>query len=63
MAGHAVRFVFYATDAQAREILAEVSTHGFAEVRLSKTTDEHDEPIDGSDVIEQFRTEHSLPEN
>jgi len=63
MAGRTVYFVFYATDDQAREILAEVSTHGFGEVRLFKSTDEHGEPIDGSDVIEQFHIEHSLPEN
>ncbi len=34
MAGRSVHFVFYATDDQAREILAEVSTQGFGEVRL-----------------------------
>ena len=62
-AGRSVHFVFYATDGQARVILAEVSTHGFGEVRLFKTADEHGEPIDGSDVIEQFHIEHSLPEN
>jgi hypothetical protein len=63
MAGRSVRFVFYATDAQAQEILGEVRTHGFGEVRLFKTTDEHGEPIDGSDVIEQFHIEQRLPEN
>lgn len=63
IAGHSVHFVFYATDDQAREILAEVSTQGFGEVRLFKSADEHGEPIDGSDVIEQFHTEHSPPEN
>jgi hypothetical protein len=63
MAGRSVHFVFYATDAQAREILAEVSTQGFGEVRLFKSTDEHGELIDGSDVIEQFHIEYSLPGN
>jgi hypothetical protein len=63
MAGRSVHFVFYATDDQAQEILAEVSAQGFGEVRLFKSTDEHGEPIDGSDVIEQFRTEQSLPES
>ena len=63
MAGRSVYLVFYATDDQAREIFAEVSTHGFGEVRLFKSTDEHGEPIDGSDVIEQFHIGHSLPEN
>jgi hypothetical protein len=63
MAGRSVYFVFYATDDQAREILAEVSAHGFGEVRLFKSTNEHGEPIDGSDVIEQSHIEHSLPEN
>ena len=63
MAGRSVHFVFYATDDQARKILAEVSTQGFGEVRLFKSTDEHGEPIDGSDVIEQFHMEHGLPEN
>ena len=63
MAGRSVDFVFYATDDQAREILAEVSTQGLGEVRLFKSTDDHGEPIDGSDVIEQFLREHSLPEN
>jgi hypothetical protein len=48
MAGRSVDFVFYATDDQAREILAEVSIQGFGEVRLLKGTDEHGEPIDGS---------------
>jgi hypothetical protein len=63
MAGRSVYFVFYATDDQAREILTEVSAHGFGEVRLFKSTDEQGEPIDGSDVIKQFHREHSLPEN
>jgi hypothetical protein len=63
MEGRSVHFVFYATDDQAREILAEVGTQGFGEVRLFKSADEHGEPIDGSDVIEQFHREHSLPEN
>ena len=63
MAGRPVYFVFYATDEQAREILAEVSAHGFGEVRLFKSADEHGEPIDGSGVIEQFHIGHSLPEN
>ena len=55
--------MFYATDDQAREILAEVSIQGFGEVRLFKGTDEHGEPIDGSDVIEQFHREHGLPKD
>lgn len=63
IAGRSVHFVFYATDDRAGEILAEVSRQGFGEVRLFKSTDEHGEPIDGSDVIEQFHTGHSLPEN
>jgi hypothetical protein len=63
MAGRSVDFVFYATDDQAGEILAEVSTQGFGEVQLFKSTDGHGEPIDGSDLIEQFHREHSLPED
>jgi hypothetical protein len=62
MTGRSVHFVFYATDDQAQEILAEVNTHGFGEVRLFKSTDEHGEPIDGSDVIEQFHIARSHPE-
>lgn len=61
IAGGSVDFVFYATDDQAREILAEVSTRGFGEVRLFKSTGEDGQPIDGSTVIEQFRIEQSLP--
>jgi hypothetical protein len=49
-----VHFVFYATDGQAQEILAEVSTRGFGAARLFKTTGEDGQPIDGSTVIEQF---------
>jgi hypothetical protein len=63
MEGRSVDFVFYATDDQAREILAEVSIQGFGEARLFKSTDEHGEPIDGSDVIEQFHREHGLPKD
>ena len=63
MAGRSVDFVFYATDDLAREILAEVSIQGFGEARLFKSTDEHGEPIDGSDVIEQFHREHGLPKD
>jgi hypothetical protein len=58
-----VDFVFYATEDQAREILAEVSTRGFGEVRLFNSTGEDGQPIDGSDVIEQFHIEQSLPES
>jgi hypothetical protein len=61
--GGSVYFVFYATDDQAQEILAEVSTRGFGKVRLFKSTGEDGQPIDGSTVIEQFRTESSLPES
>ena len=56
-----VDFVFYATDDQAREILAEVSAQGFGEIRLFKSTGEDGQPIDGSTVIEQFHIEQSLP--
>ena len=58
-----VVFVFYATDDQAQEILAEVGTRGFGEVRLFKSTGEDGRPIDGSTVIEQFHIESSLPES
>jgi len=61
--GGSVDFVFYATDDQAREILAEVSAQGFGEIRLFKSTGEDGQPIDGSTVIEQFHTEQSLPES
>jgi len=44
---------------QAQAVIASI----FGEVRLFKSTDEHGEPIDGSDVIEQFHVGHSLPEN
>jgi hypothetical protein len=60
MAGGSVDFVFYATDDQARDILAEVSTQGFGEVRLFKSAGEDGRPIDGSDVIEQFQKERGL---
>ena len=59
--GGSVHFVIYATDDQAQEILAEVSTQGFGEVRLFKSAGEDGQPIDGSTVIEQFRIEQSLP--
>jgi hypothetical protein len=59
IAGRSVRFVFYATDDQAQQILAEVSAQGFGDARLFKATNEHGEPIDGSDVIEQFQVERS----
>ena len=58
-----VHFVFYATDDQAQEILAEVGTRGFGEVRLFRSTGEDGWPIDGSTVIEQFHIESSLPES
>ena len=61
--GGSVDFVFYATDDQAQEILAEVGTRGFGEVRLFRSTGEDGQPIDGSTVIEQFRIEQSLPES
>jgi hypothetical protein len=63
IAGGSVDFVFYATDDQAQEILAEVSTRGFGEVPLFKSTGEDGQPIDGSAVIEQFHIEQSLPES
>ena len=63
MAGRSVYFVFYATDDQARNILAEVSAHGFAGVRLFKSAGEDGQPIDGSAVIEQFQIEQGLPES
>jgi len=63
MAGRSVHFVFYATDDQAEEILAEVSAQGFGEARLFRSADEHGDPIDGSEVIEQFHRERSLPED
>ena len=58
-----VVFVFYATDDQAQELLAEVRTQGFGEVRLFKSTGEDGQPIDGSTVIEQFHIESNLPES
>ena len=58
-----VHFVFYAMGNQAQEILAEVSSQGFGEVRLFKSTDEDGQSIDGSTVIEQFYIEQSLPES
>jgi hypothetical protein len=61
--GGSVDFVFYATDDQAQEILTEVSTQGFGEVRLFKSTGEDGQPIDGSTVIEQFHIESNLPES
>ena len=63
IASGSVDFVFYATDDQAQQILAEVSTQGFGEVRLFKSTVEDGQPIDGSTVIEQFRIEQCLPES
>ena len=57
-----VEFVFYATDDQAQEILAEVSARGFGEVRLFKSAGEDGQPLDGSLVIEQFQIEQNLPE-
>jgi hypothetical protein len=61
--GGSVHLVFYATDGQAQEILAEVSAQGFGEVRLFKSAGEDGQPIDGSTVIEQFHIESSLPES
>jgi hypothetical protein len=58
-----VNFVFYATDDQAREILAAVSAQGFGPVRLFRSTGEDGQPIDGSTVIEQFEIERDLPES
>jgi hypothetical protein len=55
--------VFYATDDQAQEILVEVSTQGFSEVRLFKSTGDDGQPIDGSTVTEQFHIEQGLPES
>ena len=63
LAGGSVHFVFYATDEQAQEILAEVGTQGFGDVRLFKSTGEDGQPIDGSTVIEQFHIERDLPES
>jgi hypothetical protein len=63
IAAGSVDFVFYATDDQAQDILAEVSTRGFGEVRLFKSTGEDGQPIDGSTVIEQFQIERSFPES
>jgi hypothetical protein len=59
--GGSVKFVFYATDDQAHEIFAEVSTQGFGEVRLLKSAGDDGQPIDGSTVIEQFQIERDLP--
>ena len=60
MAGRSVDFVFYATDDQAREILAEVSIKGFGEVRLFKGTDEHGEPMTFIPVVLCFPEYSSL---
>jgi hypothetical protein len=57
-----VHFVFYATDDQAQEILAQVGAQDFGEVRLFKSYKDG-QPIDGSTEIEQFRVEQSLPES
>ena len=59
--GGSVHFVFYATDGQAQQILAEVSAQGFGEVRLFGSAGEDGQPIDGSTVIGQFRIEQGLP--
>jgi hypothetical protein len=61
IAGGSADFVFYATDDQAQQILAEVGTQGLGEARLFKSTGEDGQPIDGSTVIEQFQIEQSLP--
>ena len=53
--------MFYATDDQAQEILAEVSRQGFGQARLFKSAGEDGQPIDGSTVIEQFHIEQGLP--
>jgi hypothetical protein len=53
--GGSVGFVFYATDDQAQEILAEVSAQDLGEVRLFTSTVEDGQPIDGSTVIEPGR--------
>jgi hypothetical protein len=58
-----VKFVFYATDDQAQEILAEVSTQGFSAVQLFESAGDDGQPIDGSDVIEQFHIEQDLPDS
>jgi hypothetical protein len=58
-----VHFIFYATDDQAREILAEVSKQGFDGAQLFDSTDEDGLPIDGSDVIEQFHNERNMTES
>jgi len=63
VADGSVDFVFYATDDQAQNILAEVSAHGFAGVRLFQSSGEDGQPIDGSAVIEQFHIEQGLPES
>jgi hypothetical protein len=55
--------VFYVTDNQAQEILAEVSTQDFSEVLLFKSAGDDGQPIDGSTVIEQFQIEQGLPES
>jgi hypothetical protein len=60
--GGSVDFVFYATDGQAQEILAEVNAQAFSGVRLFKAAGEDGQPVDGSTVIEQFRIEQGLPE-
>jgi hypothetical protein len=62
-AGGSASFVFYASDEQASEILAEVSTRGLGEVQLFKSSGEDGQPIDGSTVIEQFQIEQNLPES
>jgi hypothetical protein len=58
-----VDFVFYATDDQAQQLLAEVSSQGLGEVRLFKSAGEDGQPIDGSIVIEQFRIEQNPHES
>ena len=61
--GGSVKVVFYATDDQAQEILAEVSTQGFSAVQLFESAGDDGQPIDGSTVIEQFRIEQDLHES
>ncbi len=62
VASGSVHFVFYATDDQAQEILAQVRTRGFGEIQLFKSVGQDGRTIDGSTVIEQFDIEQNLPE-
>jgi hypothetical protein len=63
MIGSSVTFVFYATNDQAQQILAEVTAQGFSNARLFESIGEDGQPIDGETVIEQFQIERGPAES